>query len=851
MCDTRLYLLDKEESAVDEDSPPAREPPDTDSQVHSVTLGVKNASLLRAHLSYGHLSLDGLRSLSKQGVIKVTDAELRAGYGECETCVLSKMKRSSHKSKEETKSHHEVATTKLGRVYSDLCGPMVPTVGGHRYFITFVDEATRYLVVYLVTAKSEVPEKLQQYESDLARPEGLHVRILRTDGEEVYLSAAMKSHCDSAGIRREVTARYTPEGNGIAERMNQTLVSMTRAMLTHSGLQKEWWGHALLYAAYIRNRCPTKALGGRTPFEAWHGHPPVDGRLVHPFGNPGWVYVPEALRGKLDQRAEKAIFIGASPDRACAMFYVLSSKTIVHTVEYQLAEDSSAGRHFDTLGGITPSQVQDERESDHPVLTKKKLKELARIDELEQQRVLLNAKEQKQQEVLAARNEKRTLQQAAKDDRAQRLTEAKTKAKVLPPALADPVPNELSLPTPTGPTSTTTVQPVLGGGESKGGEGRVEANDESSVAAEAPTAPETTTKVVSKAKGGRQRTKPPVDSSIPVPSQPQTVTTRSGRTTSSGGAHLYDKGNYIMMLEELSTSGEVMTEDKPSRIFDGELQAMLSEEECSRDSELKECEQKTMAEEGRLSMQGVHARDIKVPRGHVQASRSPQAKHWADAQARELAALAEMNVARLVDRPARGSKVQILRPVWSFKVKEARDGMIDKFKARLCADGSAQQDDNVYSPVARNVSVRCVLALAVQWGFDVHHLDVVTAYLYGELGPDDKIYLEIPAGAQGDRATQVWRLQKAIYGLKQSAKVWNTQIDAYLRSLNFSRSPLHLCEKGKKGGSVRNYCPLRRRLIIGVRKRKGNGRGKAGADNAISNGRSRPNRVVLGHGSRL
>jgi transposase InsO family protein len=256
------------------------------------------------------------------------------------------MKRKPKKSKEH-KIPRPSADRKLGKVHSDICGPMSCTAGesGERYFITFIDDATRYVTVYLMKNKSEVVSRLKQFHAEMAAPESLKIGVLRTDGEEVYLSQELREYCKEKEILREVTPRYTPEANGVAERQNQTVVGMARAMLADAGLGNEWWGYATLHAAWLRNRCPSKTLGGRTPYEAWTGNRPTS-RLVHAFGRPGWVFVPDALRTKWDQRAEKAIYVGVSPDRNCGMFYLLRNSTIVHTNDFELVADSTKARDF-------------------------------------------------------------------------------------------------------------------------------------------------------------------------------------------------------------------------------------------------------------------------------------------------------------------------------------------------------------------------------------------------------------------------------------------------------------------------------------------------------------------------
>jgi len=88
--------------------------------------------------------------------------------------------------------------------------------------------------------------------------------------------------------------------------MMRTIVEMTKAMLFHQNMGREWWGPAATYAAYIIARLPTRALDYEIPYEAWTGRR-ADYSLLHPFGVTAWVHVPDGLRTKLDSKATKGL----------------------------------------------------------------------------------------------------------------------------------------------------------------------------------------------------------------------------------------------------------------------------------------------------------------------------------------------------------------------------------------------------------------------------------------------------------------------------------------------------------------------------------------------------------------
>jgi hypothetical protein len=154
----------------------------------------------------------------------------------------------------------------------------------------------------------------------------------------------------------------------------------------------------------------------------------------------------------------------------------------------------------------------------------------------------------------------------------------------------------------------------------------------------------------------------------------------------------------------------------------------------------------------------------------------------------EIDSIEENGTWSLVDMPA-GFKTIGLK--WVYKVKRNEHGVIVKHKARLVAKGYVQRPgidfEEVYAPVARLESVRLLLAVAAQEGWEVHHMDVKSAFLNGDLV--EEVYVAQPAGFVVKGAEhRVLRLKKALYGLRQAPRAWNAKLDNSLMSLGFQKS---------------------------------------------------------------
>src|SRR3954462_11512151 len=132
------------------------------------------------------------------------------------------------------------------------------------------------------------------------------VKILHTDNGMVLCSKQFKYYCKSEGILRHYTVPYTPHQNGVAERMNRTIISKARCMLSNAGLSRRFWAEAASTACHLINRSPSIALNKKTPTEVWSGSP-ADYSQLRVFGCIAYAHVDN---GKLEPRAVKCIFLG-------------------------------------------------------------------------------------------------------------------------------------------------------------------------------------------------------------------------------------------------------------------------------------------------------------------------------------------------------------------------------------------------------------------------------------------------------------------------------------------------------------------------------------------------------------
>ena len=119
------------------------------------------------------------------------------------------------------------------------------SLSGAEYFLTFIDDKTRYVWVYVLKRKDQVFERFLEWKALVEKSTGRKLKALHTDNGGEYTSAELEAYLRKEGVRHELTAPKTPEQNGVAERMNRTLVETTRSMLGYSKLPPKCSGQKL------------------------------------------------------------------------------------------------------------------------------------------------------------------------------------------------------------------------------------------------------------------------------------------------------------------------------------------------------------------------------------------------------------------------------------------------------------------------------------------------------------------------------------------------------------------------------------------------------------------------------
>jgi hypothetical protein len=244
-------------------------------------------------------------------------------------------------------------------------GPLqIATYTGDVYNLCVIDAWSSYGTVAQMRAKSESMSHIQTIIPFLETQSGHRVKRFRSDRGGEFVSGDSGAYFASKGIIQELTAAYTPEQNGKAERFNRTLMERARTLLVDSGLPMLVWGEAMHYACDCHNVIP-KQGESKSPYEKLFGFAP-DLTAMQPFGCVVWVFIPKKQRHKLQPKAVQGRLLGYQPPLGSHSYRVLVDDKVLISCdvffqkpsELELAEvEELQTTEGEDPGGETSSQA--------------------------------------------------------------------------------------------------------------------------------------------------------------------------------------------------------------------------------------------------------------------------------------------------------------------------------------------------------------------------------------------------------------------------------------------------------------------------------------------------------------
>jgi hypothetical protein len=305
----------------------------------------KFADVQKWHCRMGHLNLKDLIESDSKGNIRGLNISKLSDDFNCEVCALNKLTRAPFPKRSDRN------TNLLEIVHSDLCGPIrIPSIGKSLYFITFIDDYSRYCAVKFLKTKSEALDAFKEIKNLWENQKSTKIKIFMSDNGGEFINTEFENFLKESGIQHRLTTPHCPEQGGIAERKNRTLVEMARCLLSQSKLSLNLWAEAVNTANYVRNRCPTKSLNGKTPYELWNNVVP-NVCYFKIFGCTAY-YLNNKPKHKFSARSKKGIFVGYSENSKAFRIYIPDENRVIISrsvkfFEENTSEYSKVGQLFD------------------------------------------------------------------------------------------------------------------------------------------------------------------------------------------------------------------------------------------------------------------------------------------------------------------------------------------------------------------------------------------------------------------------------------------------------------------------------------------------------------------------
>ncbi|UYV70259.1 hypothetical protein LAZ67_7002299, partial [Cordylochernes scorpioides] len=292
----------------------------------------KNSNISLWHKRLNHINEEYMKKMIQGHIVRGLDLKFER-LPECEACIMGKLVQKPYN----ITDNYTVKPLQL--IHMDLCGPMpCQSLGGSKYFLVIVDDYSRRIFVYFLRSKDETFERFEEFKARAENELSLRIKDVRTDNGTEFCNSRFEGLFKRSGIHHQLTTTYSPQSNGVAERVNRTLIDTGRTLLIDSKLPMMFWAEAIATAAYIKNCTPHRSIKQNTPMQRWNGRKPsvkhirIFGCLTH------WLES-KPRRNKFSPKGRKGIFIGYSIKRKAYRIYDIMTKRIHEVRSVKFSED--------------------------------------------------------------------------------------------------------------------------------------------------------------------------------------------------------------------------------------------------------------------------------------------------------------------------------------------------------------------------------------------------------------------------------------------------------------------------------------------------------------------------------
>ncbi|OWZ09309.1 DNA binding protein [Phytophthora megakarya] len=297
---------------------------------------------MRWHTRFEHLNYGALQRMVREGDVDGMDLDghVSAPSERCWTCVQTRMKRMFYKNVDTARS-----TRMYQKLMSDMCYVGASTYDGCFHFQLVQDEASRYVWGFLLKRKEEACSVVIKHLEWLLA-QGHQIEVFGSDQSRELVYKTFRAFLRSKGVELICPNSYSPEENGLVEKMNGVVLSRVRSMLTTVDLPDLLWGEAFACAVEVLNVSPSCALAGETPYTRRFRERP-DVSELRTWGCLAFFFTQKVLRkSKPENPGKLGIFLGYAKNSICYRVMDLKSGKVRELRTVEFAEDWTVERSY-------------------------------------------------------------------------------------------------------------------------------------------------------------------------------------------------------------------------------------------------------------------------------------------------------------------------------------------------------------------------------------------------------------------------------------------------------------------------------------------------------------------------
>ncbi|MBW0475938.1 hypothetical protein O181_015653 [Austropuccinia psidii MF-1] len=290
------------------------------------------------HSIFGHIGNKRLKQLVRQRFGEEASKEITRKSTTCQHCCIAKSTRHS------ILSSRDRIIEPMDIVTADLMGKFDDAVPyGGKYALTIRDIGSTYGECHILTKKSDATIVLLRAMTMWETKTGRRIKTFCSDNGGEFCNSTLEDWCHSRGTIHEKSLPYHHEQNGSIERYNRTIANMGRTLLHESGLPREFWGFAFMWASRIQNLIPNSLTKGAAPVELLFQEKPCYDQM-RLFGELAYIHIPHEKRRKLDDRAIEGHVVMYLGNSKGWLFYLPSSKSLTTSAWAEFPKSREACR---------------------------------------------------------------------------------------------------------------------------------------------------------------------------------------------------------------------------------------------------------------------------------------------------------------------------------------------------------------------------------------------------------------------------------------------------------------------------------------------------------------------------